>query len=66
MINFRMLKLSDPAIWLSVAGLILISALAIFSSTNGIQAKLGGDIFLFLKRQAFALIFALIGMTFFA
>jgi rod shape determining protein RodA len=66
MINFRMLRLSDPWIWLSITGLLFISFLAIFSSTHGIQLNNGGDLFLYLKRQLLALIMAGLGLAVFA
>lgn len=66
MINFRLLKLSDPWLWGSVSLLIVISFFAIFSSTFSMQAKIGADVFLFIKRQLFSLFIGLIGLSIFA
>ncbi len=66
MINFRLLKLSDPWLWGSVSLLIIISFFAIFSSTFLMQAKIGADAFLFIKRQLFSLFIGLIGLFIFA
>jgi len=65
MINFRMLKLSDGLLWLATGGLILISFLAIFSSTYGMQIKLGGDPLLFVKKQFLSLLIASVALIFF-
>jgi rod shape determining protein RodA len=66
MINFRMLKLSDPWLWLSAGLLILISLFAIFSSTYSMQFKLGGDPLLFVKRQLFSLLVGIVGLAVFS
>ena len=65
MINFRMLKLSDGLLWLSAGGLLLISFLAIFSSTYSLQIKMEGDPLLFVKRQFISLIIALLALLVF-
>jgi rod shape determining protein RodA len=62
MINFRMLKLSDPVLWLSVAALITISFFAIFSATYHLQLKLDLDPLYFVKRQFISLLLALVGL----
>jgi len=66
MINFRMLRLSDLWLWLSSGTLVLISFIAIFSTTYGMQLKLDGDPLLFVKRQLFSFLTALIGVAVFA
>jgi rod shape determining protein RodA len=66
MINFRMLKLSDPLLWIALAGLVLFSFLAIFSSTYNLQMKLGQDPLFYVKKQFFSLLVALVGLIFFA
>lgn len=66
MINFRMLRLSDPLLWVSVGGLLLIGFLVIFSTTYEMQIKLGGDPLIFLKRQFLSLLVALGSLAFFA
>ncbi|MFH1362078.1 MAG: FtsW/RodA/SpoVE family cell cycle protein, partial [bacterium] len=65
MINLRMLKASDPWLWFSSAALIIISLLAIFSSTFALQGKLGGDQLLFVKRQMISVVVGLFGLLFF-
>jgi len=65
MINFRMLKLSDPWLWGAVAGLIIISFITIFSSTFTMQAKIGADSLLFVKRQFISFLVGLVGMAVF-
>jgi len=66
MINFRMLKLSDWYIWTAVGGLILIGFISIFSATYGMQIRLGGDPFIYIKRQFVSLLIAALGLIFFA
>ncbi|MFA4843355.1 MAG: rod shape-determining protein RodA [Candidatus Margulisiibacteriota bacterium] len=66
MINFRMLKLSDPAVWLAVGGLLLFGFLAIFSATYRLQIKIGADPFTYVIRQFLALLVAGAGISFFA
>lgn len=66
MINFRMLKLSDPLLWFSAGGLVLISFLAIFSATFNMQASVTADPLFFVKRQLASLLAALIGLGLFA
>jgi rod shape determining protein RodA len=65
MINFRMLKLSDPLLWLAVGGLLVIGFLAIFSATYQLQLKGGGDPFIFVTKQFLALLLALVGLSIF-
>jgi rod shape determining protein RodA len=65
MINLRMLKLSDPWLWASVGGLLLVGFFAIFSCTNSMQIKLGADPFLFIKRQFLSLFIGAIGLAVF-
>lgn len=65
MINFRMLKLSDPWLWSSVGALVLISLFAIFSCTYSLQAKLGGDALLFVKRQLISFLVGAVGLMVF-
>lgn len=60
MLNWRLLKISDPFIWLSVGSLLFCGLLALFSATFKLQLKLGGDPFLFVKRQSLSLIFGLV------
>jgi len=66
MINFRLLKLSDPWLWGATALLILIGIFAIFSCTYPMQLKLEADIFLFVKRQLFSLLIGIAGLSVFA
>ena len=56
MINLRMLKFSDFWLWSALAALLIISLLAIFSTTFGAQVKINGDALLFVKRQLMALL----------
>ncbi len=65
MINFRMLKLSDPLLWLSVAGLIAVGFFAIFSTTYNAQVKLALDPLFFVKRQFISLLLAVAGLALF-
>ncbi|MBI5078694.1 FtsW/RodA/SpoVE family cell cycle protein, partial [Candidatus Saganbacteria bacterium] len=65
MINFRMLKLSDPLVWVCVGSLVLIGFFAIFSATYGLQVRAGADPFVFVKRQLFSLLIAVAGMLVF-
>ncbi|MBU0672416.1 MAG: rod shape-determining protein RodA [Candidatus Margulisbacteria bacterium] len=65
MINFRMLKLSDPWLWSAVGALILISLLAIFSCTHSLQIKFGGDAWFYVKRQLLSLLVGAIGLGIF-
>lgn len=66
MINFRLLKLSDPWLWGSVSLLIIISFFVIFSCTFSMQAKIGADAFFFIKRQLLSLFIGIIGLSIFA
>jgi rod shape determining protein RodA len=66
MINFRMLKLSDPWLWASAGALIIIGLFAIFSSTYSLQLKLGGDSLAYVKRQLFSLLVGGVGLAVFA
>jgi rod shape determining protein RodA len=66
MINFRMLKLSDPLLWFSAGGLILVSFLAIFSSTYNMQISDAADPLFFVKRQLVSLLAAAAGLGLFA
>jgi len=66
MINFRMLKLSDWYIWTAVGGLIIIGFVSIFSATYGMQIRLGGDSFIYVKRQFISFLVALAGLSVFA
>lgn len=59
MISFRMLKLSDPWLWVSGGGLVLISFFAIFSSSHTGQL-------VYLQRQFVSLLVGLAGLAFFA
>ncbi len=59
MINLRMLKLSDPLLWLSGGGLVLISFFAIFSSSHAAQ-------FVYVQRQSLALVVGLAALAIFA
>jgi rod shape determining protein RodA len=65
MINFRMLKLSDPILWFSVAGLLVVGFFAIFSATYHLQLKLELDPFYFVKRQFISLLVACVGLFIF-
>ncbi len=58
MINFRMLKLSDPWLWFSVAALVTIGFFAIFSTTYNAQLKQALDPFYFVKKQFVSLLLA--------
>jgi rod shape determining protein RodA len=62
MINFRMLKLSDPWLWGAVGCLIFLSLLAIFSTTYASQIKIGGEPLLFVKRQFISLLLGVLGL----
>jgi len=66
MINLRLLKLSDGALWSAVALLALIGLLAIFSSTYSMQIKFGSDPLFFVKRQLLSLLVGMAGMALFA
>ncbi len=57
MLNFRMLKLSDLWLWISVGLLCLIGLFAIFSATQGK--------FVYINRQLFSLLVGLIGLIIF-
>jgi cell division protein FtsW (lipid II flippase) len=63
MISFRMRKLSDQRIWLAAGALLLISLLAIFSTTFRMQLRYGLDPFIFVKRQFFSLLIGLTGLS---
>ncbi|MFA5839177.1 MAG: rod shape-determining protein RodA [Candidatus Margulisiibacteriota bacterium] len=65
MINFRMLKASDFALWIAAGILTAIGFFAVFSSTYAMQIKFGADSLLFIKRQGFACMLGLIGLSFF-
>jgi rod shape determining protein RodA len=65
MINFRMLKHSDIVLWVSVAILILVGLMMIFSCTYSQRAREGDDPYYYTKRQLVALILGLIGMSIF-
>jgi rod shape determining protein RodA len=60
-----MLKLSDQGLWLSAGSLILIGFMAIFSATYRLQVFAGGDPFIFVNRQFFSLLAALLGLAVF-
>ena len=64
MINFRMLKLSDPLLWFSAASLIIIGFIAVFSTTYHLQLKLELDPLYFVKRQFISLLLAGVGLFF--
>ena len=64
MINFRMLKLSDPLLWFAVVALIVIGFIAVFSTTYHLQAKLELDPLYFVKRQFLSLLLACAGLFF--
>jgi rod shape determining protein RodA len=66
MINFRLLKLSDPGVWLAIGGLLFFSFLAVFSATYRLQIKIGADPFTFVIRQFVALLMAGAGLALFA
>jgi len=66
MLNLRLLKLSDPAIWISAGCLIIISFLGIFSSTFRLLTKAGLDPFLYVEKQFIALLFASVGLIIFS
>jgi len=65
-INFRLLKLSDPMLWASVAGLITAGFLAILSATYRMQMRAGLDPFIFVKRHFAAFLVALVGLGLFS
>jgi len=65
MINFRMLRLSDAAIWAAAGALLFIGFLAIFSASYMMQAKAGTEPLLLVTRQFLALLVALSGLAFF-
>lgn len=65
MINFRMLKLSDPLLWFSVAALIVIGFIAVFSTTYRLQIKMDLDAYYFIKRQLVSFSLAFVGLAFF-
>ena len=66
MLNFRMLKHSDIILWVSVALLILVGIMMIFSCTFSQQSREGDDAFYYTKRQFIAFIVGLIGLAVFA
>lgn len=73
MINFRMLKKSDIALWICVGLLILISFLFIYSSTYAMLLRKAAlypsqniDPFMFVKRHFISFLIGLMGMFFFA
>jgi rod shape determining protein RodA len=61
-----MLKLSDPLLWFSAGGLVLIGFLSIFSATFQMQIRAGADPFLFVKRHFFSFMLAVIGSGIFS
>ncbi|MFH1759795.1 MAG: FtsW/RodA/SpoVE family cell cycle protein, partial [bacterium] len=65
MLNLRMLKLSDMVLWMAVLAVILIGLLAIFSTTSSSEARVGGDIFIFIKRHLLSIFLGVIAMLFF-
>jgi len=65
MINFRLLKLSDPWLWISTSLLIVIGMFVIFSCTYSMQLKLGADAFVFVKRQSVSLLIGTLAMLVF-
>ncbi|MDD5382272.1 MAG: rod shape-determining protein RodA [Candidatus Margulisbacteria bacterium] len=65
MINFRMLKLSDPWLWSAAGGLVLVGLFAIFSCTYSMQIKLGGDALLYVKRQLSSILIGGVGLAIF-
>jgi len=66
MFNFRMLKHSDILLWIGVGLLIVIGIMMIFSCTFSQQSREGDDPFYYTKRQLFAFIIGLIGLSTFA
>jgi rod shape determining protein RodA len=66
MINFRMLRLSDPHIWWAISLLVIIGFLMVFSVTFKMQLRLGADPLMFMKRQFLSLIAGVIGLIVFA
>lgn len=66
MINPRMLKISDPMIWIIPIVLILIGLLVIGSATYNAEQKAGRDPFSYVKRQAASFMIGLAGMVYFA
>jgi len=66
MLNLRMLRHSDMLLWISVALLVLIGMMMIFSCTFSQQSRQGDDPFYYTKRQFIAFIIGLIGLSFFA
>ena len=56
-----MLKLSDPLLWVSVGGLLVIGFLAIFSTTFRMQLRIGVDPLIFVKRHFISFIVAAVG-----
>jgi rod shape determining protein RodA len=66
MFNLRMLKLSDPVLWIVTGALVLIGFLAIFSTTCSMQIKLGLDPLFFVKRQLLSLLVGIAGLAIFA
>jgi rod shape determining protein RodA len=62
MINFRLLKQSDYAIFICVGLLLIIGILMILSATFSMQTRAGEDPFYFAKRHIFAIVVGLIVM----
>ncbi|MFH1541697.1 MAG: rod shape-determining protein RodA [bacterium] len=58
-----MLKISDHLLWSAVGLLLMISFFAIFSCTFSMQAKVGADALLFVKKQLFSLLVGLVGLV---
>ncbi len=73
MINFRLLKNSDPILWICSGLLILIGFLSIYSATFAMLSKKAAiittmsiDPFMFLKRHFFTFFLGSIALSFFA
>lgn len=66
MINLRMLKLSDPLLWIAVSLLMVMGLFAIFSTTFSMQIKLDSNPFLYVNRQLISLLVGMLGLILFA
>jgi rod shape determining protein RodA len=65
MINFRMLRHSDIVLWVSVALLIIVGMMMIFSCTFAQRSREGDNPLYYTDRQLAAFIIGLIGMSIF-
>ncbi len=65
MINFRMLRHSDIILWISVALLIIVGIMMIFSCTFSQRSREGDDPYYYVTKQLIAFIIGLVGLSIF-